>query len=71
MTFSRLVLQAGITMLAAMIAFSVGAVGITQGLLLQGVQQQIAALLGLVFGIALGVWAWKVVDRLFSSQRSP
>ena len=66
MTFSRLVLQAGITMLAALIVFSVVAVGVTQGLMVANVPQQLAALAGIVLGGAAGVWVWKIVDKQFS-----
>jgi hypothetical protein len=65
-SFSRLVLMAGITMLAALIVFSGVAVGVTQGLMAVNVPQQLAALAGIVLGGAAGVWVWKIVDKQFS-----
>jgi hypothetical protein len=66
MTFSRLVIFAMITMLFAVIAFSMVAVGVSQGLMGLGVSRPIAGLAALVIGGFVAVRVWKFVDVQFS-----
>jgi hypothetical protein len=66
MIFSRLVIFAMITMLVAVIVFSIVAVGVSQGLMGLGVPGPIAGLSALVLGGFVAVRVWKFVDVRFS-----
>ncbi len=66
MTFSRLVIFAMITMLVALIVFSIVAVGVSQGLMGLGVSRPIAGLAALALGGFAAVRVWKFVDVQFS-----
>ncbi len=68
MTFSRLVIFAMITMLIAVIAFSIVAVGVSQGLMGLGVAKPIAGLTALVLGGFVAARVWKRLDVQFSRQ---